>query len=111
MGYDETIFHKDQRIAVSELGPHIRELGFSEFMIDYSQSYFPNTPDKTCDDFAVVWYENDGEIHIHQIYNHDTGEVYWDYESIGDMDWTDNDDKLVGSLLMYGNLQETIGVN
>jgi len=61
---------------------------------------------------AVVWnYGNDSqheEMHIHQIYNHDTGEIYWDYESMGNMDWTDNDDKLVSSLLMWGNLESTI---
>jgi hypothetical protein len=60
---------------------------------------------------AIVWYYKDDEIHIHQIYNHDTGEVYWDYESMGNMDWTDNDDKLVGSILMYGNLESVIGIN
>ena len=58
---------------------------------------------------SIVWYYKNDEIHIHQIYNHDTGEVYWDYESIGNMDWTDNDDKLVGSILMYGNLESVIG--
>jgi hypothetical protein len=30
---------------------------------------------------------------------------------MGNMDWTDNDDKLVGSILMYGNLESVIGVN
>ena len=106
MGYDETIFHKDQKIAVSELGPHIRELRFSEFMIDYSQSYFPNTPDKTCDNFAVVWYENDYEVYIHQIYNHDTGEVYWEDKT--NDEWNEKDETLVNSLLMYGNLEQII---
>ena len=104
MGYDETIFHKDQKIAVSELGPHIRELGFSEFMIDYSQSYFPNTPDKTCDNLAVVWCENDEEVYIHQIYNHDTGEIFFDESE----EMTDEVDDLISSILMYANLEQTI---
>ena len=106
MGYDETIFHKDQNIAVSELGPHIRALGFSEFMIDYSQSYFPNTPDKTCDNFAVVWCENNDEVYIHQIYNHDTGEVYWEDKTNDERN--EKDETLVNSLLMYGNLEQII---
>ena len=104
MGYDETIFHKDQNIAVSELGHHIRELGFSEVMIDYSESYFPNTPDKTCDNFAVVWCENDDEVYIHQIYNHDTGEIFFDESE----EMTDEVDDLISSILMYANLEQTI---
>ena len=105
MGYDETIFHKDQNIAVSELGPHIRELRFSEFMIDYSQSYFPNTPDKTCDNFAVVWYvDKFDDIVIHQIYDHDNGIIYWEDND----EWNEKDETLVNSLLMYGNLEQII---
>jgi len=58
---------------------------------------------------SVVWkYDKEGDMYVREIYNHDTGEVYWDYDSIGNMDWTDNDDKLVGSLLMWGNLESTI---
>ena len=104
MGYDETVFYKDQKIAVSELGPHIRELRFSEFMIDYSQSYFPNTSDKTCDNFAVVWCENDDEVYINQIYNHDTGEIFFDESE----EMTDEVDNLISSILMYANLEQTI---
>ena len=52
MNLDETIFYKDHKIAIHELGAHIRELNFSEFMIDYSYGYQPITPDMTCDDFV-----------------------------------------------------------
>jgi len=44
-------------------------------------------------------------MHIHQVYNFATGEIYWDFDSIGTMDWTNNDDKLVGSLIMFGGLE------
>ena len=100
MNLDETIFYKDHKIAIHELGAHIRELRFSEFMIDYSYGYQPITPDMTCDDFAVVTNTIDDEIHIVEIYNHETGEVYWKDKT----EWTSNDETLVSSLLMYGDL-------
>ena len=60
-------------------------------------------------DIAVVWGYVDDEIVVQQIYNHDTGEVYWeDFENrVGDA-WTDNDETLVNSLLMWGDLESTI---
>ena len=57
---------------------------------------------------AVVWYENDGEVMVHQIYDHDSGIVYWEDKTNDES--TDNDEQLLDSLLMYGNLQETIGM-
>ena len=35
-----------------------------------------------------------------------TGDIYWEDKT--NDEWTDNDDKLVGSLLMWGNLESTI---
>ena len=61
---------------------------------------------------AVVWYNlNDGthnENYIHQIYDHDTGEIYFDEPTD---EWTDEVDEIVSALLMYGNLEQQIGVN
>ena len=57
---------------------------------------------------SVVWYENDGELMVHQIYDHDSGVIYWEDKT--NDEWTDNDEQLLDSLLMYGNLQETIGM-
>ena len=57
---------------------------------------------------ALVSYENDGEVMVHQIYDHDSGIVYWEDKT--NDEWTDNDEQLLDSLLMYGNLQETIGM-
>ena len=103
--YDETIYASSYLIGVDEVNvPPIRNITLLALLnecgclTNNDGTPFPQS-------------EIDDEIHIHQIYNHDTGEVYWDYESIGNMDWTDNDDKLVGSILMYGNLESVIGVN
>ena len=58
-------------------------------------------------DLNVVWdFDNDGDIYITEIYDNDSGEVYWTDPS---EDWTDNDDELTSSLLMWGNLENTIG--
>jgi len=116
--YDETIYASSYLIGVDEVKtPPLRNITLLALLSECGcltsndGTPFPQSEIDGINNLAIVWYENDDEIHIHQIYNHDTGEVYWDYESIGDWDWTDNDDKLVGSILMYGNLQETIGVN
>ena len=58
-------------------------------------------------DLNVVWYsDNDDDIYITEIYDNDSGEVYWTDPS---EDWTDADDELTNSLLMWGGLENTIG--
>ena len=116
--YDETIYASSYLIGVDEVKtPPLRNITLLALLSECGcltsndGTPFPQSEIDEINNLAIVWYENDDEIHIHQIYNHDTGEVYWDYESIGDWDWTDNDDKLVGSILMYGNLESVIGVN
>ena len=117
-GLNETIYTSGYLIGVDEPNaPPLRNITLLALLnecgclTNNDGTPFPQAEINGINNLAIVWYENDDEIHIHQIYNHDTGEVYWDYESMGNMDWTDNDDKLVGSILMYGNLQETIGMN
>ena len=58
-------------------------------------------------DLSVVWYEKDEDIYITQIYDYESGEVYWEEPS--DEEWTDQDDELTSALLMYGGLENTIG--
>ena len=113
--YNETIYPTSYLIGVDEVdNTPLRNITLLA-LLDETNCLTNNDgtriPQKEIDEIkmlAVVWYYKDDEMHVHQIYNHDTGEVYWDYESMGNMDWTDNDDKLVGSLLMWGNLESTI---
>ena len=56
----------------------------------------------------IIDYFDDGDVMVHQIYDHDSGIVYWEDKT--NDEWTDNDEQLLDSLLMYGNLQETIGM-
>lgn len=109
MNYQETLYGKQYLLGkdVYVDGQHkilnvplidlMDELGFIP-QGDYSQIYT----------LSVVWYEDKfGDIVVHQIYDHDSGKILW--EDKPESDWTDNDDQLLTALLMYGNLQETIG--
>ena len=39
--------------------------------------------------------------------DHDSGEILWEDKT--NDEWTDNDEELLNALLMYGNLEQTIG--
>ena len=55
-----------------------------------------------------MWkYDNDysGDILVDYKYDHDTGEVYWEDK---DENWSDGDELILNSLLMYGDLESTI---
>ena len=108
MNYQETLYGKQYLLGkdVYVDGQHkilnvplidlMNELGFIPES-DYNQIFT----------LSVVWYEDDGDVMVHQIYDHDSGIVYWEDKT--NDEWTDNDEQLLDSLLIYGNLQETIG--
>jgi len=115
-GLNETIYTSGYLIGVDEVNvPPIRNITLLALLnecgclTNNDGTPFPQSEIDGINNLAIVWYEESDEVHVHQIYNHDTGEVYWDDKT--NDEWTDNDDKLVGSILMYGNLQETIGMN
>ena len=118
-GFDETIYSSGYLVGVDEVNvPPIRNITLLALLSECGcltnndGTPIPQSEINDINTLAIVWNytetELDPEIHIHQVYNHDTGEIYWDYESISNMDWTDNDDKLVGSILMYANVESTI---
>ena len=84
--------HRIENIAFDN---YLRDLG----LIDHTGSVH---------NIAVVWYVKDDEQYVHQIYDHDTGEIYFDEPT--DL-WTDQVDEIVSALLMYGNLEQQIGMN
>ena len=115
-GLNETIYTSGYLIGVDEVNvPPLRNITLLALLnecgclTNNDGTPFPQSEINGIKNLAIVWYEESDEVYVHQIYNHDTGEIYWDDKS--NDEWTDNDDKLVGSILMYGNLQETIGVN
>jgi hypothetical protein len=107
----ETIYGKEYLLGkdVYVNGKHkILNVPLIDMMNEFG--FIPKEKYNEIHDLSVVWYEDKFEdVVITQIYDHDSGEVYWDEHLISEEDWTDNDDELTNSLLMWGNLQETIG--
>tara|TARA_Y100001951_G_C11093563_1_gene158065 strand:- start:106 stop:438 length:333 start_codon:yes stop_codon:yes gene_type:complete len=102
MKYNETIFGTAYMIGVDEGAGKIKNINLIDFMRDLN---FIDHPGHV-NDLAVVWYEDSGDIHIDHIYDHDTGEIYWEDTP----HWSDVDETLVDSILMYGDLESVIGV-
>ena len=122
MNLNETIYSANHMIGVDEPGPNVREITLLALLDEVNAltnndgTRFQQTEINEIDNIAVVWgyVETNpllqyGEIAVQQIYNHDTGEVYWeDFENRVADAWTDNDETLVNSLLMWGDLESTI---
>ena len=105
---NETRFGKSYLLGKDEYidGKHrIKNIPLIDMMDDLG--FIPdNKSVNEITDLNVVWYEKDDEIFIVEVYDNDSGESYWTDPS---EDWTDNDDELTNSLLMWGNLENTIG--
>ena len=107
MGYNETIYGNSYLLGrdVYIDGKHrIENIAFDKYLKDLG---LLNHTD-IVHNLSVVWYVKDDEQYVQQIYNHDTGEIYFDEPTD---EWTDEVDEIVSALLMYGNLEQQIGVN
>ena len=111
MGYNlqETIFGTAYMVGKDEYveGKHrVKNINLIDLMDDLG--FIPDGKSvNEITDLNVVWYsDNDDDIYITEIYDNDSGEVYWTDPS---EDWTDADDELTNSLLMWGGLENTIG--
>ena len=111
MGYNlqETIFGTAYMVGKDEYveGKHrVKNINLIDLMDDLG--FIPDGKNvNEITDLNVVWYsDNDGDVYITEIYDNDSGEVYWTDPS---EDWTDADDELTNSLLMWGGLENTIG--
>ena len=103
---NETVFGTAYLLAKDEYvdGKHrLKNVTLMDYMRELNFIDHPGP----VDNLAVVWYEHFGELYITEIYDHDTGEVYW--ENPSDDEWTDADDEITNALLMYGNLESVIG--
>tara|TARA_R110002051_G_scaffold285524_1_gene347799 strand:- start:133 stop:474 length:342 start_codon:yes stop_codon:yes gene_type:complete len=105
---NETIFGTAYMVGKDEYveGKHrVKNINLIDLMDDLG--FIPdNKSVNEITDLNVVWYEEDEDIYITEIYDNDSGEVYWTDPS---EDWTDADDELTSSLLMWGGLENTIG--
>ena len=106
MEYNETIYGNSYLLGrdVYINGKHrIENIPFDKYLKELNFITHPGD----VHNLAVVWYYEDEDQYITQIYDHDTGEVYW--EEPTDNEWSDNDDEITNALLMYGNLEQQIG--
>ena len=106
---NETIFGTAYMVGKDEYveGKHrVKNINLIDYMDDLG--FIPDGKNvNEITDLNVVWYsDNDDDIYITEIYDNDSGEVYWTDPS---EDWTDADDELTNSLLMWGGLENTIG--
>jgi|TARA_R100000030_G_scaffold84411_1_gene67538 hypothetical protein len=107
MEYNETIYGNSYLLGrdVYIDGKHrIENIAFDKYLRDLGLLDHTDI----VHNLAVVWYVRDDEQYVQQIYNHDTGEIYFDEPTD---EWTDEVDEIVSALLMYGNLEQQIGVN
>ena len=107
MGYNETIYGNSYLLGrdVYIDGKHrIENIAFDKYLKDLGLLDHTDI----VHNLSVVWYVKDDEQYVQQIYDHDTGEIYFDEPTD---EWTDEVDEIVSALLMYGNLEQQIGVN
>ena len=106
---NETIFGTAYMVGKDEYveGKHrVKNINLIDLMDDLG--FIPDGKNvNEITELNVVWYfDNDGDVYIREIYDNDSGEVYWTDPS---EDWTDADDELTNSLLMWGGLENTVG--
>ena len=111
---NETIYNSSYMVGVNEVGPGVREITLLALLdeggalTNNDGTRIPQKEINEIKDIAIVWNyddDNSGDINVELIYNHETGEVYWeDHEK----NWTDGDELILNSLLMYGDLESTI---
>mgnify|MGYP001238195471 FL=1 len=109
---NETIYNSSHMIGVSEVGPNVREISLLALLdeggalTNNDGTRIPQKEINEIEDIAIVWNYDEGEIIVHQIYNHDTGEIYWEDKT--NDEWSDGDELILNSLLMYADLESTI---
>jgi len=108
MKYNETLYGKQYLLGtdVYEDGKH-KILNVPLIDLMDRNGFIPEGKYNEIYNLSVVWYEVNEEIFVESIYDNDSGETYWTDKPANE--WTDNDEELLNALLMYGNLQETIG--
>jgi len=104
MNLNETIFGTSYMIGVDRPDNKVENINLVDLMDELD--FIPN--DAVPADLNVVWYEDKfNDYIITEIYDNDSGEVYWEEPS--DEMWVENDDVLTNSLLMWGGLEDTNG--
>ena len=105
MGYNETIYTHNYLLGTDVYidGKHrIENITFRDYLVETNLIHGPEIEDVI--NIAVVWEVIEEDQYVKQIYNHDTGEIFFDESE----EMTDEVDDLISSNLMYANLEQTI---
>ena len=106
----EIIHSSSYMIGVSEVGPNVREITLLALLdeggalTNNDGTRIPQKEINEITDIAIVWNyddDNSGDINVEQIYNHETGEVYFEDHV---ENWTDGDELIVNEVIVRGLL-------
>ena len=107
LNIQEKCFRSNDNIGVDEVGSGVREVSIAQLLFESKLITHPERDEALANNYVIVveWYEKNGEIKINQIWNDTTGEIYREYNDLPQNRlWTEGDELVVCSLLMYGDL-------
>ena len=107
LNMQEKYFRSNDIIGVDEVGSGVREVSIAQLLFESKLISHTERDEALANNYEIIveWYEKGGEIEITQISNDTTGEVYREYNDLPQNRlWTNGDELVVCSLLMYGDL-------
>ena len=107
LNMQEKYFRSNDIIGVDEVGSGVREVTIAQLLFESKLISHTERDEALANNYEIIveWYEKGGEIEITQISNDTTGEVYREYNDLPQNRlWTNGDELVVCSLLMYGDL-------
>ena len=107
LNMQEKFFRSNDNIGVDEVGSGVREVTIAQLLFESKLISHTERDEALANNYEIIveWYEKGGEIEITQISNDTTGEVYREYNDLPQNRlWTNGDELVVCSLLMYGDL-------
>lgn len=109
MKHYEKTFKATDIIGVDEVGPGVREVTVAQLLFEGKMMQHPERDESLAHDYniTVEFYMVGDDIEIEQIWNSSTGEIYREYNDLPENRlWTDGDELVVCSLLMWGELND-----
>ena len=103
----ETVFNANDKIGVDEVGNGVREVTIAQLLFEGKMLAHPERDEAIAKNYEITveWRFDGDDIEIDQIWNSTTGEIYREYNDLPQNRlWTDGDELVVCSLLMWGDL-------